>query len=390
MAFMIGFTASCNKETLEPTNMEKDWAKNIDLSNSYVKNLYEQTGVALLTDFDDTLDVFYQGADEGVLTMAQITHLTPEKKDPAIKWFKENILDYFSTECIKNYFPRRIFLCDKLTVDDTPNSAGAWVNEIRYTNNLWGTTGVQHAYPFAQGFAVNISVDYLLNEETSVDYATAFRVDIMTLLCDELFMKHDWLDGIGNNTDIFPDELTDLYSRYLLDRTTNDANGNPYVTDAKQGMWSRWFGKPATDKNYGDPLTYCDKTKMTLKGYFQFGFPDHGQNDNVGYGSSSFKWATGTPQQYTSNNNADKENRTCTIDGYISFTNTQDVAPDSQYRDARNLILALCDLDDMRLSVYGDFLLDRLYIMSEYLKGYGIDFRRFNPSVAKMYKMHEE
>lgn len=392
MAFMIGFTASCSKETLEPTNMEKDWAKNIDLSNSYVKDLYEKTGVAILTDFNDTLDVYYQGADEGVLTMANITHLTPEKKDAAIKWFKENILDCFSTECIRNYFPRRIFLCDKLTVDDTPGSVGGWVEEVRYTNNLWGTTGVQHAYPFAQGLAVNISVDYLLNEETAVDYATAFRVDIMTIICDELFMKNNWLAGIENNTDLFPDDVTELYNRYIIDRTSKDKAGSDYVPDEelKLGAWTMWHGKTATDKNVGDPVTYCDKSKMSLEGFFQFGFPDHGHNYNIGYGQTNFHWPTGTPQTFTSNNNADKENRTYTTDGYVSFSTYTERIPDCIDRDARNLILALIDLQDPKLQVYGEFLIDRLYIMSEYLKGYGIDFQKFNPSVVKMYQMHEE
>ena len=58
LAAVIGiFAASCEKaEVLEPTKIEKDWTKGIDLSNSYVKDIFEKTGVAILTEFDDTLD----------------------------------------------------------------------------------------------------------------------------------------------------------------------------------------------------------------------------------------------------------------------------------------------------------------------------------------------
>ena len=151
-----------------------------------------------------------------------------------------------------------------------------------------------------------------------------------------------------------------------------------------------WYGKTATDPKVGDPVTICDKSKMSLEGFFQFGFPESGHNYNIGYGSTAFHWPTGTPQEYTSNNNADKEYRTYTTDGYVSFSTYTERAPDCMDRDARNLILALIDLQDNKIECYGEFLRDRLYIMSEYLKGYGIDFQKFNPSVVKMYKMHEE
>ena len=67
-AFIGIFAASCEKaEVLEPTQIEKDWTKGIDLSNPYVKQVFEQTGVAILTEFNDTTDVFYQGSDIGVI-----------------------------------------------------------------------------------------------------------------------------------------------------------------------------------------------------------------------------------------------------------------------------------------------------------------------------------
>ena len=393
-AFMIGFTASCSKEALEPTNCEKNWAENIDLSNSYVKDLYEKTGVAILTEFDDTLDVFYQGADEGVLTIMSLEHLTADQKDASIQWLKENVLDCFSTECIKKYFPRRIFLCATLEVMDTPGCVGGWVDELRYTNNLWDCNGIQHAFPVAQGFVVNVNPLVLQNEETTVDYDTQFRVDIMTLLCDELFMYNDLCDEVTSDPDLFPEDVTELYNRYVRDKYTTDVTGkNKYVKDETlyRGQWSMWHsGYPVDHEKYGDPVTYCDNAKMSLEGFFQFGFPDHGQNYNLGYGQTTFKWPTGTPKTYSSNNNTDKEMRSYTTDGYMSFSTYYDRAPDTIYRDARNLILALCDVNDVKLTVYGDWLIERLWRMSEYFKDFGVDFQKFNPSVANIYKMMEE
>jgi len=370
-AFMIGFATSCAEDVLEPTNIEKDWAKDIDLSNSYVKDIYEQTGVAILTEFNDTLDVLYQGSDEGVLSNVSITHLSADQKDAAIKWLKENILDCFSTDCIKTYFPRRIFLCQKLVVDDTPGNVGGWVEEVRYTNNLWGSTGVQHAFPFAQGLAISVNTEFLLNEETAVDYATQFRVDIMTIICHELFMNNSWLDGIQNNTDIFPDDVTELYNRYAHVKNTydykTDGSGVKYLTDDKLSMWNLWYGCAADDPKRGDPVTIADSKKMSLEGYFQFGFPDHGQNNNQGYGQTAFNWVAGT----------------------LTFGTYYDRAPDTIQRDARNLISALCDLQDYKLPYYGEFIIQRLYIMSEYFKEYGVDFKKFNPVVSTMYEMFE-
>ncbi len=45
LATVIGiFAASCEKaEVLEPTKIEKDWTKGIDLSNRYVKEIFEKT-----------------------------------------------------------------------------------------------------------------------------------------------------------------------------------------------------------------------------------------------------------------------------------------------------------------------------------------------------------
>lgn len=391
-AFMIGFAASCSKEVLEPTNMEKDWAKNIDLSNSYVKDLYEKTGVAILTEFDDTTDVFYQGAEYGITTMGEITHVAPEQKDAAIKWLKENILDCFSYDCIRKYFPRRIFVCANLKMFDTPDFSGGWINELRYTNNLWDANGVQHAYPYAQGFAVNVNMDVLGNTETTVDYNHQYRVDIMNLLCDELFENNNWMDVMEFDPELFPEDVTMLYGHGLLDKTYSgtDANGDYYVKEGDEGCWNMWYGGwPATDVDMGDPITMCDKSRMSLEGYFQFGFPDDGQYGNMATTYGVFHWPTGTETTYSSKNNPDKETREYSCDGYVSLGYYTNVA-DSKHRDARNLISALCDLQDVKLTVYGDFLIDRLCIFSDYMKDFGVDFKKFSPSVVKMYQMHEE
>ena len=395
LAAVIFFTGSCNKEdVLEPTNIEKDWAKNIDLSNAYVKQLYEETGVAILTEYDDTLDVFYQGSDYGVVNGVALTHIESEKKDKAIEWLKTNILDCFSTDCIKTYFPRRIFLCNTLKISGSaPGNVGSWIMELKYANNLWGASGSQHIFPFEQGTAIVVNVDELYNTETQIDYNKQYRTDIMTLLCHELFMKNDWLKGIESNLDIFPDDVTMLYGCNVLDtESTNSLNSSQKYVTAK-GMYRLWYGCNAKDSRYGDPITKYDYTKMSLEGYFEFGFPDNGQSDNQAYGVGYFRWPTGTPYTWTSTYYDDyattKEKLTLSSDGYITISYNESKAPNGSYRDARNLIFALIDLNSTKLSVYGEFLISRLYAMSEYLKGYGIDFQKFNSSVSDMYDMHE-
>lgn len=391
LAVLVGFTTACEKEVLEPTQMENNWAQKIDFSNSYVKQLYEQTGVAILTEYNDTTDVFYQGSDFGVINSVTLTHLSAANKDKAIEWLKTNIMDCFSTECIKKYFPRRIFLCNTLIAQAAPGHIGPWMREMRYSNNLWGVQGSQHAMAFAQGFMVCIN-DVLFNTDTQVDYQKQFRNDIMSLLCFELFMKNDWVEGIRDNIDLFPEDLTELYGCRIQDTESNNPlGGNKYVT--KKGMWRIWYGASHKDPRKGDEVSKNDYNRVSLEGYFQFGFPDTGINDNKAYGGA-FSWPTGTPTTYKSTNydgyTSGLPAKEYQCDGFLSISNTQGTAPNGPLRDSRNLIGALVDLNDLKLTVYGEFLIHRLWAMSEYMKELGVDFKKFNPVVDTMYQMHAQ
>lgn len=397
LAAAIGiFSVSCDKaEILEPTHIEKDWTKAIDLSNTYVKQLFEQTGVAILTEYDDTLDVFYQGADYGLLQGVELTHIAAANKDRAIEWLKTNVFDCFSTECIKNYFPRRIFLCNTLRMGSEPGFTGTWIHELRWTNNYWSISGAQHAFPFAQGLAICIN-DAIFNPDTQVDYNTQYREDIMTLIVDELFMKNDWLQGIKNSEDIFPEDVTALYGLNVYDARSTAADGSKYVS--AKGWYQLWYGFSPKHSRYGDPVMRYDWSKMSLEGYFEFGFPDNGVNGANAYGGGYFRWPTGTPQTISSTYYDDyattKQPVTFQCDGYAQVSNSSQTgnnlkAPSGQYQDARNLISALSNLNDVKLTVYGDFLIHRLWSISEYLREYGIDYRKFNPSVTHMYEMHD-
>mgnify|MGYP007101917666 CR=1 FL=1 len=396
VAAIVGFAASCQKEeALTPTNIEKEWAKNIDLSNSYVKQLFEQTGVAILTEYDDTLDVFYQGADYGVITSTDLTHIAAADKDKAIEWLKTNVLDCFSTDCIKTYFPRRLFLCNTLRMSSEPGFTGTWVHELRWTNNFWSVNGAQHAFPFAQGMAVCINVETLFNPNTQIDYNKQYRSDIMNLIVDELFMKNDWMDEIRSSEDIFPEDVTMLYGLNVLDQRTYNSMDQTYYISQK-GMYRTWYGISPKHPRFGDPVTMYDWTKMSLEGYFEFGFPDNGMNGANANGGGDFVWPTGTPKTYTSTYNDDGVSKSFECDGYAQISNASQSgnnlkAPAGYYQDARNLIGALCDLNEVKLSVYGEFLINRLWAMSEFLRTeHGIDFRKFNPAVVTMYEMHEE
>ena len=393
LAAVIGFfSASCEKaEVLEPTNIEKDWTKNIDLSNPYVKEIFEQTGVAILTEFDDTLDVFYQGADYGVLKGVTLTHVAPADKDKAIEWLKTNILDCFSKECMKKYFPRRIFLCNTLLLGSEPGFMGTYMCELRWTNNYWGLEGNQHAFAFKQGMAICVNVETLYNPDTQIDYNKQYREDIMHIICSELFMQHNWMAGIKDSEDIFPETVTSLYALPVLDyRQVNSLDGQYHVTT--KGMYRTRWGVSAKDSRRGDPVTKIDWRYMSLEGYFEFGFPDNGLNN--GCYSSRFSW--GPPSSpITSTYNDDGERITYTPDNYCIISDTSQganytMSPEGSYVDARNLICALTDLNETKLSVYGEFLIHRLWSMSEYLRGYGIDFRKFDPDVVTMYQMHDE
>lgn len=395
LASLLGFfAASCEKaEVLVPTNIEKDWTKGIDLSNSYVKQIFEQTGVAILTEYDDTLDVFYQGADYGLLKGVDITHIGAADKDRAIQWLKENILDCFSTECIKKYFPRRIFLCNTLRLGSEPGFTGTYMHELRWSNNYWGLEGAQHAYAFKQGMAICVNVETLFNPDTQIDYNKQYREDIMHIICCHLFMENDWMEPIKTSEDILPEDVTELYGLNVLDtRQTNSMDGTYHVT--AKGMYRTWYNFSPKDSRYGDPITKLDWRYMTLTGYFEFGFPDNGMNN--GCYTSYFSWPTGTPKSITSTYNDDGERVTYEADGYCQISNTSQngnnlKAPEGSYQDVRNLIGALADLNDVKLTVYGEFLIHRLYSLSEYLRTeYGIDFRKFSPSVVKMYQMHDE
>ena len=397
LATVIGLAASCSKENLEPTLIEKDWSKSIDLSNSYVKQLFEQTGVAILTEYDDTLDVMYQGADYGVIQGIEITHIKAEQKAQAIEWLKTNILDCFSTECIKKYFPRKIFLCDRLVIGQSPSFTPAYMHEVRWASNNWSTLeGIQHAFPFAQGMAICVTVDVLFNPDSQVDYNTQFRQDIMHILCCELFMSHNWLDAIRNDDDLFPDDVTSLYGLNVLDGRTYNSVDQTYYNSAK-GMYRLKFGYSAKDSRYGDPITKCDWTKMTLQNYFKFGFPDNPTNSLPNaYNGADIVWPTGTTKTASSRYNDEGVSKTYEYDGYVTIASSNQLAgssypcgPYGMYQDARFLIAALTSVNETKLSVYGDLVIHRLWSMSEYLRTeYGIDFRKFDPNVNTLYQMH--
>ena len=138
----------------------------------------------------------------------------------------------------------------------------------------------------------------------------------------------------------------------------------------------------------------CDWTKMSLQGYFEFGFPDNPVNSANSYGNGYFSWPTGTTKTGSSKYNDDGVTKTYEYDGYVTIASSSQSgnyakAPSGIYQDARFLVAALTALTEKKLSVYGDLVIHRLWSMSEFLRTqYGIDFRKFDPDVNTLYQMH--
>ncbi|MCF0173486.1 MAG: hypothetical protein HUJ91_07165 [Bacteroidales bacterium] len=389
------FASACSEETLTPSGLDTDPSAKFNITNPIAKSLYDNTGVAVLSDYDIEKDVLYLGADYGKDKTTTISLLDNQDDiDFAIDWLNKKLFPVFSTEMLKTKFPRRVYLAKELTsVMGYATTLGNWLMLLRWTNNYWGINGIQHALPFPQGLVVNVNPVYLRAEDSST-YDMQFSEDILSIAIIYILMEYDLIDPCLNNSKIMIDEMTakmygGIYPLNTYRDQTLPGSSHSYKAMTAMGMGEIFDGYSASDTKYGDSeVCNClDTTKIHLKYYFRYGFVDEPDRNGI-YTShfyfpkedgSLYTWSSTKYPGYTSAKGA----ITCQTDCYTTSLGTCRT-PTDIHEDVWNMVQALVHLNEIRWDTYGERIQQRLTGLHEYLRSLGIDIGKYNPYVDRL------
>ncbi len=87
----------------------------IDKSNPDIMEFKEKYGTYILYEFDHILDFAYQFEEAAAWRNAEVTRLAKEDVPEAVKFLKENFFSCYDDKILKEYFPRKLLLCNKIT-----------------------------------------------------------------------------------------------------------------------------------------------------------------------------------------------------------------------------------------------------------------------------------
>ena len=211
-AAALSLSAACTKEeTLSPSGKDKDSSADLKITSPIAQQIYKNTGVAIISDFDPTNDVLYLGADYGVDKTTTITLLeNQEDATVAIEWLNRKVLAAFDDKAMKNLFPKRVFLAGNVVSSmGYATTLGGWYIHVRWTNNLWGISGAQHALSYPQGLLVNVNPTYLRAEKPAADYDMQFGEDILSIAIISILMDNDLIAPCLKNDMLMVDSKTE-------------------------------------------------------------------------------------------------------------------------------------------------------------------------------------
>lgn len=198
----------CEENKLSPSFLDVDRIDTLlDRSNPIVKKYYEDYGVAILTDFDENLDLRFDflSQENGALISfwqnLEIGKMTRKTEcDSAIRVLNSFVFNYFVENVVlegkeyspnfpKNYFPNKLLVCNKL--ESAENIFGL----IMQTVNRPSATGVGASYFQSNDNAaiVNLDAEMLYTDEEKFNRVTK---SILYCLIVYAFDKYNLYDEL--------------------------------------------------------------------------------------------------------------------------------------------------------------------------------------------------
>lgn len=219
----------CNKEDdLTPSAKDKDRIVNLlDMSKPLVAEYYDKYGVAILTDFDDNIDLRFTLSTYWVQrswAAVEINHVERETEIDSIlnilendilSCFYEGELDYmglgkyfFHSDFAfrEKYFPNKILLCNNL-VSNFGFNTGTFLESVNRLSE--SGKGIMHCLENENGIIFNMNLKTMLASEENFQ---RFRKDMLYCLICSAMNKYDLHEKL-------PDEFfkasSDYYGRQL-------------------------------------------------------------------------------------------------------------------------------------------------------------------------------
>jgi len=341
LAFLF-LLAGCEKdEKIIPTNFESNWHERLDMTNPTVKQMYDECGVGLLTDFEIITDLRFSVTSYwGVLRADKF-----ERKsaiDSAYVFLQESFLKYFTNkQFIRDYFPRRILLSSELFLDHISSTTMQSPYGTHLDESDEAVGGVRSA---ARG-----SLHSIFN-----DASFAFSAKLQTIY----FSQANYHNYVSDNMYIF---LTALMERNKL----YDKFGLEYHL-------------PSMEYYYGKPLTADPELAST--GYIQGIWEEEGNPTRTPSTTRFWFWNKG----FVSNKKWNPVNATT---GDIQLWSTVAVNNwfPSKERDVRTMFNQFIFLTQETWDDYPEIIKGRFAAMMAKFDEWGIDMRSFNPVIGKAF-----
>ena len=241
--------AGCEKEEkLTPSNMEVDWHQYLDMSNPVVKQFYDECGVGLLTNFDDSRNLLHQITtywDQAFLEKLEIQDI-----ENAFEFLQKSLLSYFTNkQFIKDNFPRTILLAGDVLLGRVHNQNHYYNPIIEESNAAVGVPAANsiHSIFNAVAFAFACKMETINYSEANYNN---YARDNMYIFLSCLFERNNLYDELG--ADFHLPEMKYYYGKCLsCDASVNNNNtpgiwqeeGNQtsVINTSKYWYWNKGF-----------------------------------------------------------------------------------------------------------------------------------------------------
>ena len=236
--------AGCEKEEkLTPTNIEVAWCDYLDLSNPLVKQFYQEYGVGLLTEFDENRDFRYQ--IERYWDVAYAPKIEDEnEKEQAFGFVQESLLSYFTNkQFIRDHFPRMMLLCSDIILGNTGASNNNLYNPFieESDSSIRPAINSIHSIFNPVSFALACKLETIYYNETN--YNNYMRDNMYNLLIC-IFERSNLYNQLG--PDFYLPDMAQYYgiplvTAYEDDREMWQQEEKSAITTSKYWYWNKGF-----------------------------------------------------------------------------------------------------------------------------------------------------
>lgn len=267
--FILLLCWSCEKEdAITASGLDQDHVlDSLDMSYPIVKEYYEKYGVAILTRFDENVDLkfnFYTEHDHIFWNALEIGRITRKSQcDSIMEILEGDILSCFKDEFEfngktfrsdfrKKYFPNKILLTNSLVSQSS--SYGIATESV---NGVGGSLiGALHCVENDNALILNIDTETMLVSEESFQ---RFRKDMIYVLVAYAITKHKLYDEVP---DKFYEYSSNFYEKVIGD--IQEENGET-VHDVSRYEYVRNYGLVCTSTYPGSSLGFMWRLSFPSK-----------------------------------------------------------------------------------------------------------------------------